>query len=174
MCIKRPLKSLMCLSHYLCPSRITLPSPVRAVPGLFWTIIVRLLMGHVQVVYEFCLSLWGSWSCNAYIISLRAPYGFRNYKQPVQALYGHIRNPCRIFANSGCVNSLMCAQGCHTAPLQVPHGPRTGPVRYENYWSFPLGACMMPAWTSHGVHVVSCELSDQTVSVQPCQAIWGP
>ena len=35
----------VCLAVFLCPSHITLLGPVRAVPGLFWTIIVRPLTG---------------------------------------------------------------------------------------------------------------------------------
>ena len=38
--------------------------------------------------YEFCLPVRGPWSFNACIITLRAPYGFRYCKQPVNSPCG--------------------------------------------------------------------------------------
>ena len=88
--------------------------------------------------------------------------------------YGQIRRPWGIFTNYGCVNSLMCPQGRRTAPLLVTHGPRTGPVGYEKHWRFPCGAPTMPVRASHGLPVESCELFNQTISMQTCQAVRGP
>ena len=96
------------------------------------------------------------------------------HEQPVRGPYDQIRRPCGIFANYGCVNSLMCPQGRRTAPLRVTHGPRTGPVGYEKHWRFPCGARTMPVRASHGVPVESCEWFNQTLSVQMCQAVRGP
>ena len=55
-----------------------------------------------------------------------------------------------------------------------PCGSRTGPVGYEKHWRFPCRVRTTPVRASHGVHVESCELFDQSISVQPCQAVTGP
>ena len=41
-------------------------------------------------------------------------------------------------------------------------------VGYEKHWRFPCGARTTPVREWHGVGVKSCELFDQTISVQPC------
>ena len=116
---------------------------------------------------------------------LTGPYGFRDCKQPVnsscrdhkghvRAPYGQIRHPCGIFANYGCVNSLSCLEGRFTTPMRVTHSSLMGPVGYEKHWRFPCGACTMPVRALHGVSAGSCELFDQTISMQTCQAIRGP
>ena len=55
--------------------------------------------------------------------------------------------------------------------MWVPHGPSTGPAVYETYWRFARGVRTTPVRESHGVHVESWELFDQTISVQSCQAV---
>ena len=59
---------------------------------------------------------------------------------PVRATYDQIWRPCGIFVDFGCINSVTFSQGCRTAPLRVPHGPRTGSIGNEKHWRFPCGA----------------------------------
>ena len=80
--------------------------------------------------------------------------------RPVRGPCDHLRHPRVTFANSG--------------PARHPFGSCTGPVGYEKHWRFPYGVRTTPARASHGVHVESCELFDQTISVQPCQAVRCP
>ena len=81
------------------------------VPGLFWTKIVRPLMGPVRDACHAVRILplrTGPVEFNACIINVRAPYKFRYHKQPMNSPcgtargpYGQIQPPCGIFANSG-------------------------------------------------------------------------
>ena len=109
--------------------------------------------GSRAAPYEFCLLVRGPYSFNVCLISLRAPYGFRYHKQPVnnpcgdgtgpvRVPYGHRRRPCGIFANSGCAIPLRVRKGAvrhscvsRTGPARVPldmkniEDSRAGPVR---------------------------------------------
>ena len=49
--------------------------------------------GSSAAPYEFCLRVRGPYSFNAYIMSLRAPYGFRDHKQPVNHPCGDRTGP---------------------------------------------------------------------------------
>ena len=156
---------MWCLSH------ITFPGTVWAVPGLFWTNIVRPLTETVRRRTNVA-SPYGARTVG--IICLRAPYGFKDHthpvnspcwgrKGPVRAPYGHIRR------------KFWLCQFPYVS-ITVPCGSATGPVGFEKYWIFPCGARTTPARALHGVYVESCELFDQTLSVglQPCQAVRGP
>ena len=82
------------------------------------------------------------------------------------------------------VNSLWTA---HAGTVRGPARPNTTPVR-ERWWcrlpyefrstwqtlEIPVRARRTPARVSHGVHVESCELFDQAITVQPCQAVRCP
>ena len=69
-----------CWKPYLWLSHIMPPGPIRAVPGLFLTKIVRSL---TWFVWDPCSTVQILPPCfNACIISLQAPYRFRNRKQP--------------------------------------------------------------------------------------------
>ena len=177
--------------NMLCLCHITLQAIIWTNDGILWIGAVlnknrTSTHGPRTAPYEFCLPVRGPWSFNACIISLRAPYGFWDPKQPlnspkqpfnslcVRGPYGQIRRPCGIFVNFVCINSLTCPQGSRMAPLRVLHGPRMGPVGYEKHWRFPCGARTVPVRASYGAPVESCETFDQTISAQPCQAVQGP
>ena len=132
--------------------------------------------------YECCLPARGPLSFNACIISLRAPYGFRYCKQPVNRArtgpvkgpYGQIRRPC------GIVCQLWLCQFPYLS-VRAPYGTLAGharaPYGSRRIWKtlkIPWGARTMPAWASHGVPVDSCELFNQTICMQTCQAERGP
>ena len=89
-------------------------SRARAVPELSMGCFEQKSYVH-SLLYEFCLPVQGQWSFHACIISSRAPDGLRDRKQSVNSpcgaprgAYSHIQHSCGIFANSGCVNSLLC------------------------------------------------------------------
>ena len=111
------------------------PGPVRAVPGIFWRKIVRPLTGPTT---DFA-SPYGTRRVLMHaFLSLRAPCGFRDCKQPVNspygdrkgpvlAPYGQIRRPCGIFAIYGWVNSLTLGQfpyGTLAGHARAPYGSR--------------------------------------------------
>ena len=50
-------------------------------------------------------------------------------------------------------------------------GPVWGPVGYEKHWRFPCGALATPVRTLHRVHVETCKLFDQNITIQLCQAV---
>ena len=58
--------------------------------------------------------------------------------------------------------------------VRHPCRSRAGPVGYEKHCRFPCGTRTTPVWALHGVHVESCELFDQIISVELCQAVWVP
>ena len=99
------------------------------VPGLFWTksyVHSRGPHGPRAAPSEFCLPVRGPKSFDACIISLRAPYGFRYCKQPV---------------NSTC--------GARTGPVR----PNTTPVReFCQFWfcQFPYMSVRLPYGTLAG------------------------
>ena len=111
---------------------------------------------------------------------LTDPYGFSDCKQPMNSTCGSVRAPYGAHTAKYDVRAGFLPIMVVSIPLRVrkggvrhPCGPRTGPVGYENYWRFPRGARTMPARASHGVPVEYCELFNQTISMQTCQAVRG-
>ena len=129
--------------------------------------------------YEFCLPVRGLQNFNGCIISLRVPYGFWDPKQPLNSPCGDRKGPCG--PHTAKPNTTPVRDFCQFwlnqfpyVSARVPHGPRTSPVGYEKHWRFPCGTRTVPVRASHGAPVESCESFDQTISVQPCQAVRGP
>ena len=54
------------------------------------------------------------------------------------------------------------------------HGPVRVPYDMKNIEDYRAGPVRGPKRASHGVLVDSCELFNQTISIQPCQAVRGP
>ena len=124
----------------------------RAIHRLFWTKIVRVTVrvttrtaptsnpyGPRAAPYEFCLPVRDPWSFNACIISLRAPYGLRNFEQTMNSPCGDRAGPVR--QNTTPVWDFcqfwLCLFPC--VPVRQLCGSRTGPVGYEKHWRFPNG-----------------------------------
>ena len=153
----------------------------RAVPGLFPGCFEQKLYVHSwgphgprAAPYEFCLPVRGPESFNACIISLRAPYGFWDCKQPVNSPCGDRKGPVR--PNTKPVRDFCQLWLCQFPYVSVraPYGTlagharaRTGPVGYEKHWRFPCGARTVPVRASHGVSMESCELFNQTTGTAP-------
>ena len=134
----------------LCPSHITPTGSVRAVHGLVWTKIVSPLTGLVRP------------PCGA-----RATYGYGVRKQPVNSPevdHKPVRpttTPVRDFCKS-----LLSQFSC--VSMRVPYGSRMVPYGPRMIWKtfeIPMRARTTPVQASHGVHVESCKLFDQTISV---------
>ena len=106
--------------------------------------------------------------------------GFEILNSPWKARAGTVRGPygprtAKYDARAGFLSILVVS-----IPLRVrkgavrhPCGSRTGPVGYEKHWRFPCGTRTVPVRASDGAPVESCESFDQTISVQPCQAVRG-
>ena len=79
--------------------------------------------------YEFCLPVRGPQSFNACIISLRAPYGFIDCKQPVNSPCG--ARTVKYDARAGVLSILIVSIPLRVRKAAVRHpcGSRTGPVR---------------------------------------------
>ena len=122
--------------------------------------------------YEFCLPVRVPYSFNACRTGLEvvnSPWTahagtVRGHTGPVRPHTTPVRDFCKFW---------LCQ--FPYVSVRVLHGPCTGPVRYEKHWRFPIGdARTAPVRALHGVHVESCELFDQTINVDQCQAVWGP
>ena len=90
--------------------------------------------GPLASPYEFCLPVWGPWSFNACIISLRAPYGFKYHKQPVNS-------PCETRAGPVRPNATPVRYFCQFWLCQfpyVPEGRRTAP--FASHARAPYGS----------------------------------
>ena len=58
--------------------------------------------------------------------------------------------------------------------LRHPCGSHTGPVRVQSDMKNIEDSRAGPVRAPHGVPVESCELFNQTISMQPCLAVRGP
>ena len=115
---------------------------------------------------------------NACIISLWAPYGFWDCKQPVNRPCGDCKGP--VLPNTMPVRDFDQLWLCPFPYVSVraPYGTLAGHARalYGSriIWktlNIPLWGRTMPLRASHGVPVESCELFNQTISMQTCQSV---
>ena len=124
---------------------------LRAVHGLFLTKIVRPITGSERApcgAVRILPPRTGPVDCNACIISLRAPYGFRYYKQPVR---GPVRGPygprtAKYDARVGFLPIMVVSIPLRVSKGAVRHpcGSRTDPYgsrRIRKHCSFPCGVC---------------------------------
>ena len=89
----------------------------------------------------------------------------RDRKQPMRGPYGHMWHPCRIFAHSGCFNSLTCPYSTLAGPAWAPYSsrriwkileiPMQGP--YNAHTSITQDPCgvLRIIWSNHQCTAVS-------------------
>ena len=76
------------------------------------------------------------------VISLRAPYRFRDHTQPVNSPCGSRKGPVR--APYGHIRRKFWLCRFPYVSIRVPCGSPTGPVGFEKHWIFPCGARTTP------------------------------
>ena len=152
----------------------------RAVPGLFTGCFEQKSYVHSRGPHgsrtapnEFCLPVRGPLSFNACIISLRVPYGFRDFKQPVNSPCGP--RTAKYDARAGflpirVVSIPLCIR---KGAVRHPCGPRTGLAGYEKHWRFPYGARTGTARGTRGVmRIIQPNHKYTAVSSRPGPVAW--
>ena len=156
-----------------------------AVQGLFWTKIVRPLMGTTRAPCGAVRILPPHTGPGGVLMHALLAYGPRtglwDHKQPMRGPYRP--RTAKYDARAGFLEILVVSipLGVRKGAVRHPCVSHTGPVGYEKHWRLPCGAPTMPVQASHGVPVESCELYNQTISMQPCLAVlskvenpWSP
>ena len=160
---KRPVMPGLLFYFFVSPNRL-----------LKWRIELPMIWDAVTIMWRHCNEQVNTESCNSLMPQSHHTPGSRTGCS--RAVPGMFLNKNRTSTHGARTSPVVVSIPLHVrkGAVRHPRGSRTGPVGYEKHWRSPCRVRTMPRRASHGAPVESCELFNQTISVQTCQAVRGP